>query len=172
MTPKEQALRLVVVRVLKDLLKAADDGDRAQVRTDWSTGERLAGVIGGETVGYVQLKHGPAGAAVTDRAAFEAWVTTHRPDEWETVTTTVTRIRPAYESAVLAAAKKAGLAVTAAGEEIPGVTVAVGEPQVAVTLADGAAELVAAGWQSGELWEIVGSLLPALEPAAKGGEPR
>ncbi|MEV0968477.1 hypothetical protein [Microtetraspora glauca] len=171
MTPKEQALRLVVIRVLKDILGAADDTDRAGVRTDWTVGDRLTATLAAEPVGAVQLRKGTIRPQVTDAGAFEAWVMANRPDEWETVTTTVTRVRPAYVTAVLAAAKKTGVAVTKDGEEIPGITVAAGDPTVAVTLTEDAAELVAEAWQSGELWEIVGSLLPALEAApAAGGE--
>lgn len=136
-------------------------------------GDRLAGAINRQAVGHVQLKNGTTQATVTDPKAFEGWVTTHKPDEWETVTTTVTRVRPAYLSAVLGAAKKTGLAVTSDGEEIPGITVATGDPTVAVTLAEDAEALVRAAWESGELWELLGGLLPALDspPVAEIGRP-
>lgn len=164
MTPHEQALRLVIIRVLKDLLKSADDVDREAVDGSWIPGDRLAGALERKPVGWVQLKNGAVNASVTDARAFESWVKTTRTDEWETVT--VTRVRPAFQAAVIAAAKKVGKAVTADGEEIPGITVADGDPTVAVTLADNATELVAKAWQSGELWELLGELMPTLEPPA------
>lgn len=163
MTIDDQVLRLIIARVLKDLLAATDQEVRADVRASWMVGDRLNGAIADCPVGAVQLRKGTRGATVADLSAFEAWVVEHRPEEWETVTTR--RVRPAYVSAVLTAAKKTGTAVTADGEEIPGITIAAGEPTVAVTLADNAAELVAAAWQSGELWELIGGLLPALERA-------
>lgn len=162
MTGKEQALRLTALRVLKDLLKEADDADREAVAAEWIVGDRLAGAIGRKPVGHVQLKNGAVGAAVDNKAAFEAWVKENRPDEMETVVTTVTRVRPAYQSAVLTAAKQKGVAVTAEGMEIPGITVETADPVVAVTLADDALEVVRAAWESGELWELLGGLLPAL----------
>lgn len=162
MTPHEQALRLVIIRVLKDLLKGADDTDRQAVDGSWIPGDRLAGALERKPVGWVQLKNGAVNASVTDAKAFETWVAANRPEEWEKVT--ATRVRPAYLAAVITAAKKVGKAVTADGEEIPGITVADGDPTVAVTLADNATELVSRAWQSGELWELLGELLPTLEP--------
>lgn len=172
MTPQEQAVRLIVIKVLRDhVLKVADDDARNEIRATWMTGDRLNGALAGRPAGQVQLKNGTTGAAVTDRQAFEEWVREHRGEEWETfVPRPVARVRPAFESAVLALAKKQGVAVTAGGEEIPGITVSEGAPTPAVSLADDAAELVTAAWQSGELWEIVGSLLPALDAAPAGGE--
>ncbi|WP_431897833.1 hypothetical protein [Nonomuraea sp. bgisy101] len=171
MTREEQALRLVITRVLKDVLKDSDDSDRAAVREGWVTGDRLAGALGKRAVGHVQLRKGTTQATVTDQTAFEAWVVANRPEEWETVTTTVTRVRPAYLNAILTVAKKAGVAVTADGEEIPGVTVSAGEPTVAVTLSADAAELVASAWQSGELWELIGGLLPELAAGSVAEDP-
>ncbi|MEU8271584.1 hypothetical protein AB0B89_31040 [Sphaerisporangium sp. NPDC049002] len=167
MTRDEQAVRLIVSAVLADILAKADRADRDQVRTTWVVGDRLNGVVADHPAGAIQVKKGAVRATVTDQAAFAEWVKTHRADELETVRTT--RVRPAYVSAVLTAAKKTGTAVTADGEEIPGITVVAGEPTVAVTLADDAADLVSAAWQSGELWELIGGLLPALEPADKDG---
>ncbi|WP_157251073.1 hypothetical protein [Nonomuraea typhae] len=169
MSPKEQALRLAVVRVLKDLLAAADAGDREQVAAEWLPGDRLGGAINRQAVGHVQLKNGTKTASVTDPKAFENWVTLNRPEEWETITTT--RVRPAYLSAVLDAAKKTGDAVTSDGEPIPGITVKTGDPTVAVTLANDAHQVVRQAWESGELWELIGSVLPALDPTPGPAEP-
>lgn len=159
----DQALRLIVAAILADLLDQADQDTRADVRTTWMVGDRKGAALAGRPAGHAQLKKGATYAKVTDPAAFEAWVMFNRPDEVEHIKTT--RVRPAYQAALLAAAKKAGAAVTADGEEIPGVTVTAGEPTVAVSVAEDAAVLLAAAWQSGELWELLGGLLPALEPA-------
>lgn len=164
----DQALRLVVARILRDLLDQADQDARADVRTTWMVGDRKGAALAGRPAGHAQLKKGTTRAVVTDPAAFEAWVSATRPDEVEQITTT--RVRPAYQAAVLAGAKKAGAAVTADGEEIPGVSVTTGEPTVAVSVAEDAAELLAEAWQSGELWELLGGLLPALEPAKGEGQ--
>ncbi len=163
MTRDEQAVRLIVSRILADLLTEADQATRAEVGTTWTVGDRLNGLIAAQPAGAVQLRKGATRATVTDPAAFEAWVREHRADEVETVRTT--RVRPAFVTALLTAAKKAGAAVTADGEEIPGITVAAGDPTVAVTLADDARDLVSAAWQTGELWQLIGGLLPALERA-------
>lgn len=161
-------LRLVVAAILADLLDQADKDTRADVRTTWMVGDRKGAALAGRPAGHAQLKKGATYAKVTDPAAFEAWVSSNRPDEVEQIA--ATRVRPAYQAALLAAAKKAGAAVTPDGEEIPGVTITTGEPTVAVSVAEDAAELLAEAWQSGELWELLGGLLPALEPAKGEGQ--
>lgn len=163
MTREEMTLRMIVVRVLKDILAEADNGDREDARTTWTVGDRLGATLGGQVAGHAQLRKATTRATIGDAGAFEAWVSANRPSEIEFLSSV--RVRPAYQAAVLAAAKKTGVAVTADGEEIPGVTVAEGEPTLAVLPADNAAELVAAAWQSGELWELLGNLLPVLEAA-------
>ncbi len=161
MNSDQTVLRLIVARVLSGLLGSSDEAIRAAVRDSWMVGDRIGATLAGRPAGHVQLRKGTVRATVTDPAAFEAWADSR--GEVEHIKTT--RVRPAYQSAVLAAAKKAGAAVTAEGEEIPGITVAVGDPTVAVLLADGAERLVAEAWQTGELWELIGGLLPALERA-------
>lgn len=173
MSTPEQVVRMVVARVLREILSSADEADRETARRTWVVGDRLGATLGGRVAGHAQLRKGTTRAVVSDAEAFEAWVSENCPSEIEFLSSV--RVRPSYQAAVLAAAKKTGVAVTAAGEEIPGITVTEGEPTVAVTLAEDAAELVAAAWQSGELWELLGDLLPALEPAPgtelpQGGE--
>ena len=166
MTREEQTLRMIVARVLTEVLAEADKSDREAARSTWTVGDRLGGELGGKVVGAAQLKRGAVRAQVGDREAFEQWVMANRPTEVEFISSV--RVRPAYQSAVLAAAKKVGVAVTSDGEEIPGVTVSEGEPSVAVTLADDAVSMVAAAWESGELWHLLGELLPAGQPALVG----
>lgn len=163
----DPVLRLLVARVLADLLGQADADARSDVRTSWMVGDRKGAVLSGSPVGSVQLRKGARRAVVTDPAAFEAWAYAQHADNVELIQTT--RVRPAYQAAILAAAKATGAAVTGDGEEIPGVAVTETEPTVAVTLADHARTALAEAWASGELWEIVGSLLPALEPAGGDG---
>ncbi|MEO3856112.1 hypothetical protein [Acrocarpospora sp. B8E8] len=160
----EQAVKLIVAKVLVELIQASDKTVRGDVAKGWVVDDRINGMVGGASGGTVQVKRGAKRAAITDAGAFEEWVQENRPDEWETVIPKpFTRVRPAFVTAVLDVAKKEGVAVTPQGEEIPGVTVSQAGPQVAVSLADDAAELVADAWASGELWEIVGGLLPQLE---------
>lgn len=163
-TRDEQAIRLIIARVLGDLINTASTAERAAVTSGWLVGDRIGAALHGRPAGAVQLRKGSTRATVSDPQALEAWVAVHHPDGIETVTTT--RVRPAYQTALLAAAKQAGAAVTPAGEELPGVTVTTGDPTVAVTLAEDAAELVAAAWETGELWELLGGLLPVERPAA------
>lgn len=162
MTREELAVRLVVTRVLKEILAAADSEDR-KAAAAWAPGDRLGAVLCGEVAGHTQVRNGAVKAAVTDPEAFKAWVSQNRPGEIEFLSSV--RVRPAYQSAILTAAKRDGVAVSTDGEEIPGVTVTQGEPTLTVTLTEDASALVAKAWQSGELWEIVGSVLTALEPA-------
>lgn len=163
MSTNDQAVRMIVARVLREILAAADEADRAVARETWTVGDRLGATLGGTVAGHAQLRKGTTRAVVSDAEAFQAWVEQVHPGEIEFISSV--RVRPAYQASVLAAAKKLGDAVAAGGEEIPGITVVEGDPTVAVTLADGAVDLVAAAWQSGELWELIGDLLPALEPA-------
>lgn len=165
MSREQQGARLVLARVLGERLTAADRDGRIAVRDGWHVGDRLTATIAGRPAGTVTVKRPPVSASVSDSTALTEWVATTHPTEIEEVT--VRRVKPAYLSALLAAAKKTGVAVSSAGEVIPGITVTVGDPSVAVTLEDGAAELVAEAWRSGELAELIGGLLPALEP---GGE--
>jgi hypothetical protein len=160
----DQVIRLIVSRVLSDLLDRADGDLRSDVRTTWLVGDRKGAALAGRPAGAVQLKKSSRRAIVTDAAAFEAWAA----DRGELESVTVSRVRPAFEAAVVKVAKEKGAAVTSDGEEIPGIVVVDGEPTVAVTLSDDAEELVRKAWESGELWEIVGSLLPALEAAGGG----
>lgn len=168
MTRENTALRMTVLRVLVDELGKVRTVENDTVKETWTVGDRLAGKLpSGDVIGFVTVKKGSVSPAVTDREKFAAWVAEAHPEEIETVVPDpITRVRPAYEKRLLDAAKKAGVPVdTSTGEEIPGVTVRQGDPIPAVTLADDAVELVAKAWRSGQLAELVGSLL-----AIEGGE--
>jgi len=168
LTPKEQAIRLLIIRVLRDLLKDADNAEREQVCREWSIGDRIGAALGpgGEVAGHVLYKRGAVKAEISDPGAFHRWVEKNRPEEIETIT----RVRPAFAKAVLTRAQRLGTPVTEDGEEIPGVSVLAKDPQVTVIPTEDAEELVRQAWQSGQLQAIVADLLrPALE-APRSGE--
>jgi hypothetical protein len=166
-TQHDTALRLIVLKVLAEELAKAKAPVTETLRETWTVGDRNAGKLpDGKVVGSVTFKNGATGASVTDRAAFEEWVSQVHPEEWETITPApITRVRPAFEKRLTDVAKKEGEPVDpATGDTVPGITVRQGDPTPAVTLAKGAAELVAEAWRSGELSALVGDLLrPAIE---------
>lgn len=169
MTPQDIALKLAVLRVLVDGLTLAGKTAGEELKQSWTVGDRNAGKLpDGTVIGSVVFKNGATRAAIDDRESFEAWVRLNHPDEWETVTPEpVTRVRPAFEALLLNAAKRIGAPVDATtGEVVPGVKVTAGAPHPAVTLSEGAADNVAAAWQSGELSDLVSGL---LRPAIEGG---
>lgn len=173
-TQHDTALRLIVLKVLGEELAKAKTPVTDVLRETWTVGDRTGGKLpSGQVVGSVTFKRGSVGASVSDRAAFEEWVAENHPEELETITyAPVTRVRPAYEKRLTDEAKKAGEPVDpATGESVPGITVRTGDPTPAVTLAPGAADLVAEAWRSGALAELVGDLLRPAIPAAETTTP-
>ena len=159
MTPREMALRLALVKVLGDELKTAKAVTDGEIRDEWRPKDRITATLpDGREVGTVTLTSGRKAARLSDEIAYEMWVRVVHPDAFETVT--VTRVKPEFTERLMSAARKLGVAVDAeTGEEVPGITVAAGEPFPMVKLASDAREAVAEAWQSGELTELVSGLL-------------
>ena len=161
--PHDLATKLALLKVLTgqlgDVKKAAD----CEIRDTWRPKDRNTAVLpDGTAIGTVGLTKGRTVARLADEAAYRAWVEQAHPDEIETVTTT--RVNPAFTERIMSAARQLGMAIDATtGEQVPGVTVETGDPFPTVRLEDGAAALVAAAWQSGQLAELIASLIrPAI----------
>ncbi len=116
----------------------------------------------GSKLASISVAAGRTTARVADADAFLTWVFENHPSEIETVKTT--RVRPAYERAVLDSAKKAGVPVDATGEVVPGVEVGDGEPYLVTKLADGAHERVLSAIQRGAIQPLA---LPATPDDVK-----
>lgn len=160
MTPQEQALQMALLKVLVTELATAKKVADCEIRDTWRPSDRLTATIpGGEDIGTVTLAKGRASAAVTDQAAYEAWVRVNHPEWIETVPATE-RINPDATARLTSAARKNGVAVDAeTGEEVPGITVSAGDPYPMVKLTGDAREAVAAAWRDGSLTELVSGLL-------------
>ena len=131
------ALRALSLRLLADRLKLADSVNRAQITDGFNVKDRkvawlpLDGVP--VEIGHVRRDPGSTTATVTDMGALIDWCEQNAPTEVEEYAPApVTRVRPAYLSALLDAAKKTGAAVTGDGEVIPGIDVTVGDPRTVV----------------------------------------
>jgi hypothetical protein len=132
-----------------------------EVKEEMIVGERVAAVLGGQVVAWVSIPHPATRAAVTDPAAFLAWVKANRPDEIEVTES----VRPGTQKALLDSAKAHGgrWLNTATGEmeEIPGVEVKTGEPSPRVEMTDAAEAGIGSAWRGGEI-DLAGLLaLPA-----------
>ena len=164
MGTRETAPRLLVARVVKDRLTAADRDLREQARTDFDVpGVRDIGVIGDEQIGSVQLTKAREAWTVTDPAALLAWVKANAADE----VVTVEQVRSSYVQALLARAKADGVAVDAfTGEQIPGIDCRTSEPTLTVKPSADAQQVIAQAFADGVL--SLDDLTPPL--AIEGGE--
>jgi hypothetical protein len=121
----------------------------------------IPGVDGPVKVGTVSLSSGSAAAAVTDPAAFVAWVRERYASE---VTPRLTfEVREAWRTDLLARATAAGAAVdTETGEAIPGVEMRAARSRThSVRFGKDGRALVGDAWRGG----LLGRGLPALAPA-------
>ena len=149
MSRRDTATNLLISRVVRDRLAAADKAYREQAREDFDVpGVRDIGVIGDEQVGSVQLTKPRESWTVTDPAALLAWVKANAVDE---VVTTET-VRPSYVQALLARAKEDGIAVDrVSGEPIPGIERRTSEPTLTVKPSEDAAQVIAQAFADGRL---------------------
>lgn len=134
MTAKEQATRLLALRVVKDWV-AAEEGDlRTSVTDALVVGERVPGVLDpsdpDSLLGFVQKIKGRESWAVTDPEAFLAWVQQVAPTE----VVTVKKVRESFISAVLNDCKSHGGWISPDGELLhpDGADARVGEPTITV----------------------------------------
>jgi hypothetical protein len=172
-TARDDALRLAVVRVLGDRVKAAEMECKAALWDAMATGERWAAQLpDGTVVGWVPKVRGATYATVTNPEEFVRWVAREHPTEVETEVIpaqperTVHTVRPAFEKRLLQQWKELGVAVDLNGEEVPGVRVSQGDPIVKVEVTAAGPVAVTAAWASGAL--SVADVLALPEP--DGGE--
>jgi hypothetical protein len=161
---RETATKLIVARVVRDRLSAADKGLREQARADFDVpGVRDIGVIGDEQIGSVQLTKGREAWTVTDPDALLKWVKANVSDE----VVTVEQVRSSYVTALLARAKAEGNAVDPfTGELIPGIDCRTTPPTLTVKPSEDAAQTIAQAFADGRL--SLEDLTPPL--AIEGGE--
>lgn len=149
MTPQEYANRLILLRVLRAKVDAADKALRAQWREHLAPGDRKSTRAGDTRTGYVLVTDPKGTWRVTDGEALRAWVRTHFPDEIRTVET----VNAAWEKAVL---DRGGVIDEATGEVItpPGVTLVPGAPTVTVRPDSGAEAAIAGQYAAGGIsWD-------------------
>jgi hypothetical protein len=140
------ALRALVLRLLADRVKAADTVNREAITREFKPKDReviwlpLDGVD--VEVGHVRRDQGAVTASVSSMGELIDWVEANYPgevEEWRPAA--VTRVRPAFLTVLLAAAKDHGVPVDDNGLAIDGVEVSAGDPRTVVVPAksDGAA---------------------------------
>ncbi|WP_329521215.1 hypothetical protein [Spirillospora sp. NBC_01491] len=167
MSKDETALTFALLKVLSTRVGAAKKSADKEITGGWEVSDRNAAVLpGGIKVGSVTLAKGKTSAEITDTDAFMEWVLETHPDAIEQVK--VTRVNRDFTARMIAFARATGSAVDpATGEEVPGLHVREGDPYAMTTLEDDAVELVADAWQTGQLAELLGSL---MQPAVEAGE--
>lgn len=140
MNPRDRVNLVTAVAVWRDTLKEADVGARSELLTEMATGDRLAAQYDGHVFGAASKVSGRLSPSVSDPDAFAAFVAEHYPTE---VVTKVV-VRPAFQSAVLEASRKAGEPCTPDGRlDVPGVTVTQGDPYLVVKPTSDAGQVVA-----------------------------
>jgi hypothetical protein len=154
-TAQDAALVAAVLRALKDLIGTADQEVRSELLSGlMGPGDRIVPRLpdGGPQVrgATVAVREGAVSARVTDEQALLAWVRDCYPTEVETVPA-VERVRPAFREKLLAAAREEGEPIYVDGEMVDGLTVAVGQPTVVVSVSAEAAAEIGAHLRSGQL---------------------
>lgn len=138
MTSRDDAARLLVLRVVKDWVAAEEKSLRTSVTADLVVGERVPGVLDpgdpDSLLGFVQKVKGRETVAVTDREAFMEWVAEHAPGELVKIPARED-VRTSFVAAVVSAVKAdGGWTDPSTGELIPvdGVESVVSEPTLTV----------------------------------------
>lgn len=167
MSKDDTALTFALLKVLSTRLGKAKKAADAEIRDGWQVKDRNSAVLPGTEIkiGSVTLAKGKLTADLVDADKFLEWVLTYHPDQVEQET--VTRVNADFTARMISYARQTGSNVDpATGEEIPGLRVQEGDPYAMTILEDDAAEKVAKAWQSGELTELIASL---VQPAIEGG---
>ena len=149
MNAQEYANRLILLRVLRDKVDAADKALRSHWSEHLSAGDRKATRAGSVRTGYVLVTDPKGSWRVTDGDALRAWVRQHCPEEIRTVET----INSAWEKAVL---ERGGVVDEATGEVVapPGIAYVQGSPTVTVKPDSGAEAAIAAQYTAGGIsWD-------------------
>ena len=137
MSKETLALRALALRLIADRLKTADTANREAIADEFKPKDReviwlpLDGVD--VEIGHVRRDKGVVTASVSSMTELIDWVEANYPSEVEEwAPAPVTRVRPAFLTALLAAAKDHGAPVWDTGEVIDGVTVTTGDPKTVV----------------------------------------
>lgn len=165
----ELAAREAVLKALADAIGEELKAVRADVQAalDSTPGVRqlAAELPDGTPIAKISLTDPAPAATVTDPEAFLAWVRDHHPDRGAVTRRLVTEVRPATQTALLAAMTAAGVAQwcdTETGEvhTVPGVEIrATRSRSHSVRFDKGGRDQVAEAWRSGQL---TGLVLPEL----------
>ena len=136
-------LELATVKALGQQVTKAEGELKLRAKEEMAVGDRKTAYLpDGRKVGSVSYVTGSRRAAVTDPAAFLAWVKETHPTEVETVET----VREAFRKVVLANPVNPDT-----GEIPPGVDLVEGEPYVRADVKPEQAEAIAMAWAAGEL---------------------
>lgn len=134
MSGREQAARLLALRVVKDWVAVEERALRDSVTDALVVGERVPGVLDpadpDSLLGFVQKIKGRESWTVTDAEGFLAWVERTAPTE----VVTVKKVRESFITSVLAECKSHGGWISPDGELLApdGVEARVGDPTITV----------------------------------------
>lgn len=146
-TKRLGVLAYLSARVKAEDTEAREQGRSALIATGMKHGGLVAELDDGTEIADVTLKRGAVSAYVSDEKALVAWLKEHHDTEIETVQ----RPRRAFLGLLLDNAKKAGIAVTANGEVIPGIEVTVGDPTLQVVPRSDVDDAILSALTRGEL---------------------
>lgn len=162
MNSRELTTRLITITCLKKQLTDIENAMRAHLSAQLLPGDRQQGAVmplsldaEPAKVGYALLTEGSQSWRVTDPAALLAWAKEATPGE------VVTReeVRPAFQSALLAACKADGGWVNpTTGElvDVPGIDCKTGDPVLQVKPNGDAQRIITDAWQAGHLtWQDI-----------------
>lgn len=119
MNAREHAIRLVVLKAIKERVMQVDKDAKLDAAAEFAPGDRVVAYVDGKPIGSVTVAHGRKGWAVANPAAFLAWCKEHRP------TAVVEAVRKSDQDAILKA-------IAATGEVPDGVVETEGEPYFTV----------------------------------------
>jgi hypothetical protein len=128
--PRDAVTRLLAIGVVQRELAEEERRLRKTIPDLLPVGDRLSGRLfaGAAPIGTVTMAEGSEVVKITDDAAFFSWVLENYPEQIEQVP----RVRPAFQSRVLAAVKAEGCypnAATGEADKVPGVVVEKGDPK-------------------------------------------
>ncbi|AJF63856.1 hypothetical protein [Streptomyces vietnamensis] len=157
MNLKDQATKVVVLRVLRDEVEAEYQATRREVLDGLCAARAELGLKSIRVtlsddipVATITLIDPQSAVVIADEAAFTAWVAENHPGEVETLV----RVRSGWQREFLARlARFAPVADPRTGEVIPGLAVAAAPEPRSFSLrpVPGGAERIARAWQTGEI---------------------
>ena len=171
------AQKLALAKFLTDALKKLRDSDLVpQSAAEMPSGSRIPVMFGTAHAGFVSMPQpSKKSAYVSDEKELLAWAEKNYPAKVETVTEVRAdddliaflaehypsaleeskRVQPAWVSDIREALKDKGAYITITGEkltEVPGITLPEPDPpSPRVNLSEGAEQIIAAAWRSGDI---------------------